>query len=422
MTHHDLTAIETRHDPLRDALQAALAPAIRLEHEISGGGMSRLFVATQRFPARRVVVKALPRGADHEAVRRFRREIAVTTALHHPRVLPVLGAGQTERLLYYVMPLVEGGSLADRLRDEGRLSVAESVRMLRELGEALAHAHAHGVVHGDVKPDNVLLSEGHAVLADFGGARLAPERRTLRGEAEQAVVGTPLYMSPEQAAGDPMLDARSDVYSLAVVGYELLTGRPPFRGASPRAVLLAHLGQPVPPLRTLRPDVPPALAAVLERALAKDPARRFASASAFLAALGGAGGRTPVSARACTPMRPAWRAAAAVIQAPALATLGGILASGGGLALLLSATTGTATPSRVERLAGATADAPPTWRAPVARPAATRDVQRLAVIVVRPPWSAAPIAAAPMPMPVRATATCGTTSASRQRIGTKSSA
>ncbi|HEX6631929.1 MAG TPA: serine/threonine-protein kinase, partial [Gemmatimonadaceae bacterium] len=325
MTHHHLPALPaTAHDPLRDALEAALAPAIRLERELSGGGMSRLFVGTQRAPARRVVVKALPRSADTDAIRRFRREIAVTAALHHPRVLPVLGAGETARVLYYVMPFVDGGSLADRLRDMERLSVAESVRLLRELGEALAHAHAHGVVHGDVKPDNVLLLDGHALLADFGGARVRAARRA--PHSHQAVVGTPLYMSPEQAAGDPELDARSDVYSLAVVGYELLTGRPPFRGPSPHAVLLAHLGQPVPPLRALRPDVPPALALVLERALAKDPARRFASAAAFLAALGGDARHHAVPTP--RPPRTAWRVAATLALAPALATLGALLASG----------------------------------------------------------------------------------------------
>ncbi|HEU4629584.1 MAG TPA: serine/threonine-protein kinase [Gemmatimonadaceae bacterium] len=431
MTYHETTADVTRHDGLREALQAALAPALRLEREIAGGGTSRLFVATQGFPTRRVVVKALSRGAGDEVVRRFRREVALTAALHHPRILPVLGAGETAQLLYYVTPFIEGGSLADRLRQAGRLPVAEAVRLLRELDEALAHAHAHGVVHGDVKPDNVLLQEGHALLADFGGARLHAERRATWGAARAGVVGTPLYMSPEQAAGDPTLDARSDVYSLAVVGYELLTGRPPFRGANPRAVLLAHLGQPVPSLRARRPDVPPALAAVLERALAKDPAHRFASAAAFLAALGGGATRArttrrppmgPPAPRPRAGSRPVWRVAAMAALAPAIATLGGLLASGGTLALLLSATPAAIAPSTPAVPSAATAAATPQRAVPPAAARSAADApQHLAAIVVRPPWDAVPVAH--VRATVRASTTCtASLPAPRRRAGARNSA
>ena len=374
---------------LRRELRAALGDAYHLDRELERGGMGRLFLATERGSGRGVVIKVLPRTeADADAEARFRCEVAVTDSLRHPHVLPVLAAGESEALLFYVMPHVADGSLRDRLLREGRLSAADVVRLLCEVAGALAHAHAHGVVHGDVKPENVLLDGGRALLADFGAARI---RRLGRSHAAP-VVGTPLYMSPEQAAGESTVDARSDVYSLAVVGFELLTGRPPFAGPSPRAVLLAHLGQPVPSLRARNADVPPALAAVLERALAKSPASRYASAAAFRLALASSlhpASHPAAARRAVAPgsrRRPAWQALAAGLLLPLVTTLGAAAMS----AALLGGTVGAAGTPRIAAAPTAAAAAEPAMRSVGAR---KPSVQHLGTVVVRPrvasdaPWT-----------------------------------
>ncbi|HEX5830742.1 MAG TPA: serine/threonine-protein kinase, partial [Gemmatimonadaceae bacterium] len=272
-------------DELFCRVRRALGERYELTREIGGGGMSRVFLARERHPDRPVVVKVLPPDvADDAAARRFHHEIAVTARLQHPHVLPVLAAGDVDGLAYFVTPFLEGESLRHRLVGRGRLPIPEAVRVLHELGDALAYAHRHGVVHRDVKPENVLVHDGHAVLADFGSALLtgsgASVDRTLC-----VAMGTPGYMAPEQAAGDPALDARADVYSLGVLAYELLTGAPPFARPTPRAVLVAHLRETAIPVERIRADTPAALARLVGRALAKDPAHRPRSAVEFQAAL-----------------------------------------------------------------------------------------------------------------------------------------
>ena len=270
-------------------LQDALGDHYQLTREIGGGGMSRIFLARERHPARLVVVKVLPPdGAGEMAVRRFRHEIAVMARLQHPHILPVLAAGEREGVLWYVTPYLDADTLRHRLNRDGRLPLAEAVRLLLELADALGYVHRQGSIHRDVKPENVLLQDGHVVLADFGGSlALNGGAPTMDDEARGPclAMGTPGYMSPEQAAGDPAIDARADLYSLGVVAYELLTGRVPFLRATPHALLLAHLREQAVPVERLRPEIPPALALLVRRALSKDPAERLASAAECQATL-----------------------------------------------------------------------------------------------------------------------------------------
>jgi serine/threonine-protein kinase len=215
-------------------------------------------------------------GAD-----RFRREIRLTAGLQHPNILPLHDSGEAAGFLYYVMPFVEGETLRDRLAREGALPTADAVRLAGEIGGALSHAHRHGIVHRDVKPENVLLADGHALVADFGIARAeGGERLTETGMA----IGTPSYMSPEQGAGD-VTDERSDQYALAAVTYELLAGEPPFTGPTAQSVMAKHVAQPAPSIRTTRPAVPMHVDVALQRALAKQPADRFADVADFVDAL-----------------------------------------------------------------------------------------------------------------------------------------
>src|SRR5215208_3867202 len=270
---------------LRDVLQRTLGDAYLIERELPGGGMSRLFLATERALKRPVVIKLLPRELTSEvSAARFRREIELAAQLRHPNILPVLNAGTRDGLLYYVMPYVPGESLRQRLVRERRMSTAEALRLLREASDALAYAHHSGVVHRDVKPENILLEQGHAVLADFGIARGAlfgkedgPDRLTVSGVS----IGTPGYMAPEQAAGERQVDARADVYALAVVGYEMLAGRTPFEGATAQAMLAAQLTEAPTPLASLCPDAPPGAVRAIHRALERAPEARFRTAAEF---------------------------------------------------------------------------------------------------------------------------------------------
>ncbi|HSA56267.1 MAG TPA: serine/threonine-protein kinase [Gemmatimonadaceae bacterium] len=282
-------------DPLPTALQAALGDAYRVERELSPGGMSRIFLCTERSLGRAVVVKVLPAELANEvSAARFRREMEVAARLQHPHILPVLTAAVSGGLLYFIMPYVGGESLRHRLARERQLPIADATRILSEVADALAFAHANGVVHRDVKPENILLEAGHAVLADFGIARAllqasAEGRLTKTGLS----LGTPGYMAPEQAAGEAMLDARADVYALAVVGYEMLAGLPPFTGPSAQAVIAQHLTAQPRPLRELRPDVPSQLVSALERGMAKLPTDRFETAAQFREAIAGPPARSP---------------------------------------------------------------------------------------------------------------------------------
>jgi serine/threonine-protein kinase len=287
-----------------DRLRAALADRYVLIRELGGGAMSRVFMAEETGLGRHVVIKVLPPElAASLSLDRFRREIHLAASLQHPHIVPLLSAGQADDLLYYSMPLVEGESLRARLRRDGELPVAEAVRILRDVADALSYAHAHGVVHRDIKPDNVLLTGhpsrehgraggGHALVTDFGVAKALDEARQSSLTSTGLALGTPAYLAPEQAAADPHTDHRADIYALGVLGYEILAGQPPFTAPTAQAVVAAHMLQQPAPLATLRPSVPPALAALLMRCLEKRPADRPQSAADVLHALESA--MTPV--------------------------------------------------------------------------------------------------------------------------------
>src|SRR5437016_2413603 len=270
-------------------LQAALGDAYRIEKELGGGGMSRLFLANEASLHRQVVIKLLPPEFTSEVSEaRFKQEIELAAHLQHPNILPVLSAGAKGDLLFYVMPFVSGESLRHRLTREGKLPVADAVRILHEMADALAYAHAEGVIHRDVKPENILLQGGHAVLTDFGVARALVESRSGGRLTDTGLaLGTPGYMSPEQAAGERHVDARADVYALAVVGYEMLAGFPPFAGPTAQALIAAHLTATPKPLTDSRPDTPSAVANAIARALAKDPNARLRTAAEFRDAIAG---------------------------------------------------------------------------------------------------------------------------------------
>ncbi len=295
-----------------DRLQAALAGRYVLERELRGGGMSRVFVAEETDLGRKVVIKVLPPElAAGLSIDRFRREIQLAASLQHPHIVPLLAAGHAGELLYYTMPLVEGESLRARLAREGELPVAESARILRDVADALSYAHRHGLIHRDIKPDNVLLSDHHALVTDFGVAKALDEAAgSSTFTATGLVLGTPAYMAPEQAAADPHTDQRADIYALGVLGYEILTGRPPFEGPSPRAIIAAQLTRAPPPLGESRASVPPALSAIVMRCLEKRPADRWHTAADLLQAIEGVDATGGTSPRRAPP---AWRAPFALV-------------------------------------------------------------------------------------------------------------
>jgi serine/threonine-protein kinase len=267
-------------------LQSALVERYRIVRELGRGGMATVFLAEDLKYGRQVALKVLrPEVTPNLGADRFHREIAIASRLQHPHILSLHDSGDAGGMLYYAMPYVEGESLRARLKRDIQLGVGEAVGIAREVAEALSCAHANGVLHRDIKPENILLSGGHAIVADFGIARALDaadgERLTETGLA----LGTPCYMSPEQASGTRVLDARSDVYALGCVLYEMLVGEPPFTGPTAQAILARHSIDPVPSLRTVRSMVSPALEAVITRALAKVPADRFASVDEFHGAL-----------------------------------------------------------------------------------------------------------------------------------------
>ncbi len=276
---------------LASRLQTAMGDAYRLERELPGGGMSRLFVALEASLNRRVVIKVLPPElASDVSAARFKKEIELAAHLQHPHILPILAAGSKDDLLYYVMPFVAGESLRQHLEQHGKMPLDEAITLLREVADALAYAHRQGIVHRDIKPENILLEEGHAVLADFGVARAIDEARSGMGQARVTgtgmSVGTPTYMAPEQASGERHIDARADLYALAIVGYEMLAGQLPFSAPSAQAMLAAHLTTPPPPVSKVRPDVPANVSNAIAKALAKTPDQRFRTAEEFRDALG----------------------------------------------------------------------------------------------------------------------------------------
>ncbi len=267
-------------------LQAAVADRYVLERELGRGGMALVFLARDLKHDRPVALKVLrPDLAAALGVERFLREIQIAARLAHPHILPLHDSGEAKGFIYYVMPYVEGESLRARLNRERQLPLDEALRIAREVADALSYAHSHDVVHRDVKPENILLSGGHALVADFGIARAITAAGKQRVTESGIAVGTPAYMSPEQAGADPQLDGRSDIYSLACVVYEMLGGEPPFTGPSAQAILARKTMDPVPPLRTLRDTVPEPVEQAITTALAKVPADRFSTAWQFAEAL-----------------------------------------------------------------------------------------------------------------------------------------
>ena len=278
---------------LRSQLQSTLSGAYTIERELGGGGMSRVFLADETRLGRKVVVKVLsPELAAGISAERFEREIRLAASLQQANIVPVLATGEMDGLPYYTMPFVEGESLRARLGKQPPISLSDTLRILGDVSRALQFAHERGIVHRDIKPDNVLLSGGTAVVTDFGIAKALSASRTDRGAGATLTqlgtsIGTPTYMAPEQAAGDPDADHRADIYALGCMAYELLAGRPPFHGRAPQRVLAAHLSEAPQPIAELRPDVPAALAELVMRCLAKDPAERPQSAAEIILALNG---------------------------------------------------------------------------------------------------------------------------------------
>ena len=285
-------------DP-RPALQQALGPGLTLEQELTGGGMATVYVAHDHALNRKVVVKLMPPElAASVSVERFKREILVSAALQHPHIVPVISAGEMDGLPYFIMPFIDGESLRTRLT-RGPLSVRETVAVMKDVGRALTYAHGHNVVHRDIKPDNILITAGSAVVTDFGVAKaLSAASGGIRGRrtappggspaaitAHGIAIGTPAYMAPEQAAGDPATDHRADLYALGVVAWEMLSGTAPYHGLSPQQVMASHMMQSPPPIGSRRYDVPKALADLVDQLLQKQPADRPRSAADVVRAL-----------------------------------------------------------------------------------------------------------------------------------------
>lgn len=313
--------------------QLQLDDRFRIDRELGAGGMSRVFVAEERALGRLVVLKVLPPELTSVlSAARFEREVRVAARLQHPHIVPLLSAGQTGELLYYTMPLIDGESLRERLVRQHELPIDEVCRLLRELADALAYAHTQGVVHRDIKPDNILLSHGHAMLTDFGIARAvsqAAEGDTLTQTG--MAVGTPAYMAPEQAAAESHLDHRADLYALGVVGYEMIAGYAPFRASTLQALVAAQLTQDPTPLKAARPAVPDELAALVHRCLQKRPADRFQNGSELVAAIDRciATGERPAARRGGISRRNAIVGAVAAGTVGAVGGFGAALTRGG---------------------------------------------------------------------------------------------
>ena len=278
---------------LIEQLTDALGSGYTIERELGGGGMSRVFVAFDDALQRRVAVKVMPEHlAASVSVDRFKREILLSAGLQHPHIVGVLSAGVAAGLPFFVMPYVEGESLGARITRAGALSVRETVSILKDVTRALTYAHERGVVHRDIKPHNILLAAGAATVTDFGVAKaLSSSRRSGAEPATNALtgtgtsLGTPLYMAPEQAAADPDVDHRADIYALGITAYEMLSGNPPFAGLAPRALLAARMTEDPQAITELRPDVPAALGALIMQCLEREPDDRPQTAADVLAAL-----------------------------------------------------------------------------------------------------------------------------------------
>jgi len=280
-------AVDVASDkPVEDRLTAALAARYHIEREIGSGGMATVYLAQDPKHDRKVAVKVLkPELAAAVGGERFLSEIKVTANLQHPNILPLFDSGEVKGFLFFVMPYVEGEALQARLQREGQRPVEEALTIATQILGALAYAHKRGIVHRDIKPANILLGDEHAFLADFGVAKAVYGAEGATLTQTGGVVGTPLYMSPEQAAGENALTGAADIYAMGCVLYEMLAGHPPFSGPNAQGILARHMADPPPPLGTVRPSMSPDLTHAVALALEKSPADRFASAELFRAAL-----------------------------------------------------------------------------------------------------------------------------------------
>ena len=272
-------------DP-REPLAGALGGRYVIERELGHGGMAAVYQARAEGRAEPVAIKVMNANlADALDSKRFIREMGVAASLDHPLIVPLIDSGRSGNVLYYVMPLVSGESLYERLQRERRLAVAQALSIARDVATALGYAHERGVLHRDVKPENILLARGRALIADFGLARAIGAADYTKLTATGVIVGTVYYMSPEQLREEPDLDQRTDIYSLGCMLYEMLSGEPPFTARTLTEVASRILRGPIPDLRRLRPEVPVAVDEAIGRALAKARADRFAAMSEMLAAL-----------------------------------------------------------------------------------------------------------------------------------------
>ncbi|MEO8296158.1 MAG: protein kinase, partial [Gemmatimonadota bacterium] len=306
---------------IAEQLTKALADRYVIERELGAGGMATVYLAHDIKHDRKVAIKVLrPELAQVLGADRFIQEIRTIAHLQHPNILPLFDSGVipgqsasghgSATIPYYVMPFIEGESLHARIVREGKLPADQAMRIFREVADALSYAHRHGIVHRDIKPDNILLSESHAIVADFGVAKAVSASVTGGGGLTTVgmVIGTPAYMAPEQAAGDPTLDHRADIYALGALGYEMLTGEEMFPGRTPQAVIAAHITEAPAPLARRVPTASPAFAALVMRCLEKDPAKRPQHAAEIIAPLDAI---SPV--RASRPRWMLWALAAAVM-------------------------------------------------------------------------------------------------------------
>jgi serine/threonine protein kinase len=358
-------------DTFRDRLATALAATYRIDDELAGGGMSRVFAATEHALGRKVVVKVLPpelsAGVNRE---RFQREIQVAAQLQHPHIVPLLSAGRIPspdgtaegELLFYTMPFIEGESLRSALARRGRLPVRNVVRIMHDVADALAYAHARGVVHRDIKPGNILTIGSHALVTDFGVAKALSAAMPVTGMTSGGIaIGTPAYMAPEQLAADPGADHRIDIYAVGLLAYELLSGKSPFVGTSPQATMAAQLTRVPDPLDTLRDDVPPSLATIIMRCLEKLPENRPQTASALLDELEGVATLPSGSGPSGTPTVKLSAAASASNARQRRALFAGallVVVAGVAVALTTWSRTGSGGPIQAVTVSSAPASAP----------------------------------------------------------------
>ena len=269
-----------------ETIQAALTDRYDVLRAIGKGNMCLVFEARDRSRGDHVAVKVLrPEFAVTVLNDRFHREIQILSQLDHPNILPLIESSESGNFLYFVMPLAHGGSLRDRLNDEKRLDVQQALSITRDVAAALDYAHEHNVVHRDIKPENVMFDADHAMICDFGVARAIVQAGGEHLSSSGLIVGTPTYMSPEQASAESEIDHRSDIYSLGCVIYEMLAGEPPFSGRTAQAVLARHIGERPPSLRVVRPDISEHIEIAIRRALAKKAEERWGSGGALVAAL-----------------------------------------------------------------------------------------------------------------------------------------